>query len=56
MSEYTISFTRSARQDISRLDKKIVARIFTKIEALAIDPRRPDAARFREPTIFGASE
>jgi len=39
MSEYTISFTRSARQDLSRMDKKIVTRLFPKIKALAIDPR-----------------
>ena len=39
MSEYTVSFARSARNDLSRLDKKIVARIFPKIEALAVDPR-----------------
>jgi mRNA interferase RelE/StbE len=39
MSEYTISFTRSARQDLSRMDKKIVTRLFPKIKTLAIDPR-----------------
>lgn len=39
MSEYIISFTRSARQDLSRLDKKIVTRLFPKIKSLAIDPR-----------------
>lgn len=39
MSEYSISFARSARHDLSRLDGKIVNRIFPKIEALATDPR-----------------
>lgn len=39
MSKYTISFARSARQELSRLDKKIVTRIFARIEALAADPR-----------------
>ena len=39
MSEYTISFTRAARRDLSHLDKKIVTRIFPKIEMLATNPR-----------------
>jgi len=39
MSDYTVSFARSARNDLSRLDKKNVNRIFPKIEALAKDPR-----------------
>jgi mRNA interferase RelE/StbE len=47
MSEYTISFIRSAHHDLSRLDKKIVARIFPKIEALAIDPRPPGCRKLQ---------
>ena len=38
MTDYTISFTRSARKELSRLDKKTVSRIFIKIEALAGNP------------------
>lgn len=39
MNDYIISFSRSARHDLSRLDRIIVNRIFPKIEALAKDPR-----------------
>jgi mRNA interferase RelE/StbE len=38
MADYKVSFTRSARKELSRLDKKTVSRIFVKIEALANEP------------------
>lgn len=38
MADYAVSFTRSARKEISKLDKNVVARIFSKIEALASNP------------------
>ena len=39
MSEYTITFTRSARKELEALDAKIVNRLFPKIENLAKEPR-----------------
>ena len=38
MADYSISFTRSARKELSHLDKNVVSRIFIKIEALADNP------------------
>ena len=38
MADYTVSFTRSARKELSRLDRNIIPRIFIKIEALADNP------------------
>lgn len=38
MSKFTIKFARSARKEISRLDKTIVTRIFPKIKALTQNP------------------
>jgi mRNA interferase RelE/StbE len=39
MNEYSISFNRSARKELTRLDKIAIARILTQIEALAKNPR-----------------
>ena len=39
MGEFTITFARSARKDLERLDATVVNRIFPKIEALAKNPR-----------------
>ena len=39
MSDYTITFARSARKEIELLDTKLINRIFPKIEALSKDPR-----------------
>ncbi|MCA9971303.1 MAG: type II toxin-antitoxin system RelE/ParE family toxin [Anaerolineales bacterium] len=39
MAEYAIRFSRSARKELERLDNTIAARVFTQIEALAINPR-----------------
>ena len=39
MSDYAITFTRSARKEIEALDSTMVNRIFPRIEALAKDPR-----------------
>ena len=38
MNEYSLSFTRSARKELSRLDKITIARILPQIEALASNP------------------
>ena len=39
MSDYTITFARSACKEIEELDKKIVNRIFLKINALSENSR-----------------
>ena len=39
MAEYSITFARSARKDLERLDAQTVQRIFPKIEKLASQPR-----------------
>ncbi|MEW6614177.1 MAG: type II toxin-antitoxin system RelE/ParE family toxin [Thermodesulfobacteriota bacterium] len=38
MSNYTITFARSARKELEALEEKIVNRIFPKIEALSKYP------------------
>jgi mRNA interferase RelE/StbE len=39
MSDYAVSFTRSARKELEALPSDIVDRIFSKIESLAKNPR-----------------
>ena len=39
MSDFSITFARSARQELEKLDSPTVARIFPKIESLAETPR-----------------
>ncbi|MDA0244136.1 MAG: type II toxin-antitoxin system RelE/ParE family toxin [Chloroflexi bacterium] len=39
MADYQIVFTTSARHELNRLEKKLVQRIFSKIENLAENPR-----------------
>ena len=39
LSKYTISFARSARKELESLDKKVIDRLFPKIENLAANPR-----------------
>ena len=39
MPEYEITFARSARRELENLDRKVVSRVFTKIESLARNPR-----------------
>lgn len=38
-SAYSIFFTRRARKDLDKLDRKVIARITPAIEALAHQPR-----------------
>ncbi len=47
MSEYAIKFTRSARKELSRLDKPTVTRIFPRIEALAQNPYPPGTRKIQ---------
>lgn len=39
MSDFSITFARSARQELEKLDSSTIARIFPKIESLAKTPR-----------------
>ncbi|MBI4722771.1 MAG: hypothetical protein HY769_07250 [Candidatus Stahlbacteria bacterium] len=39
MSNYTITFARSVRKEIEKLDKKIFNRLFLKINALSENSR-----------------
>ncbi|MFZ3072086.1 MAG: type II toxin-antitoxin system RelE/ParE family toxin [Thermodesulfobacteriota bacterium] len=39
MPDYTITFARSARKELEKIDEKLVNRIFPKIEALSKEPR-----------------
>jgi mRNA interferase RelE/StbE len=39
MTEYAVTFARSARKELEALDSELVRRIFPKIEALAKEPR-----------------
>lgn len=39
MSDYAITFARSARKELESLDGAVVRRVFARIEALSQDPR-----------------
>ncbi len=39
MSDYAITFARSAREELDSLEASLVQRIFPKIESLAKEPR-----------------
>jgi len=39
MSQYAITFARSARKELEALSRPIVARVLSRIEALERDPR-----------------
>ncbi len=47
MADYTITFARSARKELERLDRSIVARILTRVEALAHAPRPSGCKKLR---------
>ena len=44
MPEYSITFARSARKELEALPNSLIIRIFSKIEALSIQPR-PNGCR-----------
>ncbi|MSR64426.1 MAG: type II toxin-antitoxin system RelE/ParE family toxin [Verrucomicrobiae bacterium] len=39
MAEHRVTFSRSARKELEKLDSALVERIFAKIEALTEEPR-----------------
>ena len=44
MADYSITFARSARRELEALPNSLIIRIFSKIEALSIEPR-PNGCR-----------
>ena len=50
MSEYILTFARSARRELERLDVTLIARVLPKIEALADEPRPSGCRKLRGPT------
>ncbi|HEX9962232.1 MAG TPA: type II toxin-antitoxin system RelE/ParE family toxin [Pyrinomonadaceae bacterium] len=44
MADYSVTFARSARKELEALSNSLIIRIFSKIEALSIEPR-PDGCR-----------
>ena len=39
MAEYAVTFARSARRELEALEQPQLARVFNRIEALAVEPR-----------------
>lgn len=39
MTDYTVTFARTARKDLESLDRAIAKRVLSRIEALAEEPR-----------------
>ena len=50
MKAYEVLFARSARREIEKLDDELSARIYSKIEALAFEPRPHGVKRLRGTT------
>ena len=47
MADFTVTFARSARKDLERLNASIVKRIFPKIETLTKNPRPPGCLKLK---------
>ncbi len=47
MTDYTLTFTSSARKELEALDPVYVNRIFPKIEALTVNPRPRNCHKLR---------
>lgn len=47
MADYTITFARSARKELERLEAAVVKQIFPEIEALAKRPRPKGCRKLR---------
>ena len=46
-SGYSIFFTRRARKDLDKLDKKVIGRLTAAIETLGEQPRPPGCSRVK---------
>ena len=47
MAEYSVVFARSARRDLEQLQTVMARRVFSRIEALASDPRPPGCVKLQ---------
>lgn len=47
MAEYSITFARSARKELEKLDAVWVRRIFPAIESLSLNPRPPNCKKLK---------
>jgi mRNA interferase RelE/StbE len=47
MDDYTVTFARSARRELEALDNLNVARILSRIERLAQEPRPPGCSKLQ---------
>ena len=47
MAEYGVTFARSARRELEALEGSYAARIFARIEALAVEPRPGGAKKLQ---------
>ncbi len=47
MHEYILTFARSARRELERLDATVIARVLPKIEALVDEPRPSGCRKLR---------
>jgi len=56
MADYWITFARSARKELEALPTSLIIRIFSKIEALSIEPRPSGCRKLQGLTTFGVSE
>ena len=50
MSEYTVTFARSARRELEGLPAKVAERVLAKIESLARQPRPSGCKKLRGPS------
>ena len=47
MDEYEITFARSARRELERMERSLTVRILTRIEELAVEPRPPGCRKLQ---------
>ena len=47
MHEYALTFARSARRELERLDTTVIARVLPRIEALVDEPRPSGCRKLR---------
>ncbi|MFB3132521.1 MAG: type II toxin-antitoxin system RelE/ParE family toxin, partial [Rhodothermales bacterium] len=47
MHEYILTFARSARRELERLDTTVIARVLPRIEALVDEPRPSGCRKLR---------